>query len=217
MATHVINVERREDEGKGASRRLRRDGKIPAIVYGGDLKPVNIQLDHEKLWLASQNEWFYSSILDLSLNGDVQRVLLRDMQRHPYKQLIMHLDFQRVNENEVLNATVPLHFVNEDVSPAGKAADVAVTHELKEVHIACLPGNLPEFIEVDLAELKAGDIVYLSQIKLPAGVEIPALKLGKEHDVAVVVAKHGREDAVEEAAPEAAEVPATKAAKKDDK
>ena len=189
MATHVINVERREDEGKGASRRLRRDGKVPAIVYGGDLNPVNIQLDHEKLWLAQQNEWFYSSILDLSLNGDVQRVLLRDMQRHPYKQLVMHLDFQRVNENEVLNATVPLHFVNEDVSPAGKAADVAVTHELKEVHIACLPGNLPEFIEVDLAELKAGDIIYLSQIKLPAGVEIPALKLGKDHDDAVVIAK----------------------------
>ena len=119
----------------------------------------------------------------------MQKVLLRDIQRHPYKQLIMHLDFQRVNENEVLNATVPLHFVNEDVSPAGKAADVAVTHELKEVHIACLPGNLPEFIEVDLAELKAGDIVYLSQIKLPAGVEIPALKLGKDHDDAVVIAK----------------------------
>ena len=187
--THEIKVERRQDEGKGASRRLRHAGKIPAIVYGGELKPVSIQLDHEPVWLASQNEWFYSSILDLSLAGDIQKVLLRDIQRHPYKQLIMHLDFQRVNENEVLNATVPLHFVNEDVSPAGKAADVAVTHELKEVHIACLPGNLPEFIEVDLAELKAGDIIYLSQIKLPAGVEIPALKLGKDHDDAVVIAK----------------------------
>ena len=189
MATHEINVERRAVEGKGASRRLRTSGKIPAIVYGGGIDPVAIQLDHEKVWLAQQNEWFYSSILDLSLAGDIQKVLLRDIQRHPYKQLIMHLDFQRVNENEVLNATVPLHFVNEDVSPAGKAADVAVTHELKEVHIACLPGNLPEFIEVDLAELKAGDIIYLSQIKLPAGVEIPALKLGKDHDDAVVIAK----------------------------
>ena len=190
MATeHKLSASGRKDEGKGASRRLRHAGKIPAIVYGGELKPVSIQLDHEPVWLASQNEWFYSSILDLSLNGDIQKVLLRDMQRHPYKQLIMHLDFQRVNENEVLNATVPLHFVNEDVSPAGKAADVAVTHELKEVHIACLPGNLPEFIEVDLAELKAGDIIYLSQIKLPAGVEIPALKLGKDHDDAVVIAK----------------------------
>jgi large subunit ribosomal protein L25 len=192
MATHVINVERREDEGKGASRRLRRDSKIPAIVYGGGLNPVNIQLDHEKVWLASQNEWFYSSILDLSLNGDVQRVLLRDMQRHPYKQQIMHLDFQRVNENEVLRAAVPLHFVNEAISPAGKIAGVVVLHELNEVTVSCLPKDLPESIEVDLSELAVGDVVHLSALKLPAGVEIPELKLGADHDVAVVIAKHAR-------------------------
>jgi large subunit ribosomal protein L25 len=195
MATHVINVERREDEGKGASRRLRRDSKIPAIVYGGGLNPVNIQLDHEKVWLASQNEWFYSSILDLSLNGDVQRVLLRDMQRHPYKQQIMHLDFQRVNENEVLRAAVPLHFVNEAISPAGKIAGVVVLHELNEVTVSCLPKDLPESIEVDLSELAVGDVVHLSAIKLPAGVEIPELKLGADHDVAVVIAKHARVEA----------------------
>ena len=187
--SHEIKVARRDVQGKGASRRLRHAGVIPGIVYGGDLEPVMVEFNHNEIWLAQHNDWFYSSIIGLNLDGDVQKVLLRDIQRHPYKQLIMHLDFQRVNENEVLNATVPLHFVNEDVSPAGKAADVAVTHELKEVHIACLPGNLPEFIEVDLAELKAGDIIYLSQIKLPAGVEIPALKLGKDHDDAVVIAK----------------------------
>ena len=187
--SHEIKVARRDVQGKGASRRLRHAGVVPGIVYGGDLAPVMVEFNHNEIWLAQHNDWFYSSIIGLNLDGDVQKVLLRDIQRHPYKQLIMHLDFQRVNENEVLNATVPLHFVNEDVSPAGKAADVAVTHELKEVHIACLPGNLPEFIEVDLAELKAGDIVYLSQIKLPAGVEIPALKLGKDHDDAVVIAK----------------------------
>ena len=187
--SHEIKVARRDVQGKGASRRLRHAGVIPGIVYGGDLEPVMVEFNHNEIWLAQHNDWFYSSIIGLNLDGSVQKVLLRDIQRHPYKQLIMHLDFQRVNENEVLNATVPLHFVNEDVSPAGKAADVAVTHELKEVHIACLPGNLPEFIEVDLAELKAGDIVYLSQIKLPAGVEIPALKLGKDHDDAVVIAK----------------------------
>ncbi|HET6397700.1 MAG TPA: 50S ribosomal protein L25/general stress protein Ctc [Pseudoxanthomonas sp.] len=192
MATHVINVERREDEGKGASRRLRRGGKVPAIVYGGGLQPVNIQLDHEKLWLAQQNEWFYSSILDLSLNGDVQKVLLRDIQRHPYKQQILHLDFQRVSENEVLRAAVPLHFVNEDKSPAGKAGGVVITHELNEVTVACLPKDLPEAIEVDLSGLSVGDVVHLSNLKLPAGVEIPELKLGKEHDVAVVIAKHAR-------------------------
>ena len=187
--SHEIKVARRDVQGKGASRRLRHAGVIPGIVYGGDLEPVMVEFNHNEIWLAQHNDWFYSSIIGLNLDGSVQKVLLRDIQRHPYKQLIMHLDFQRVNENEVLNATVPLHFVNEDVSPAGKAADVAVTHELKEVHIACLPGNLPEFIEVDLAELKAGDIIYLSQIKLPAGVEVPALKLGKDHDDAVVIAK----------------------------
>ena len=211
MATHVIDVERRGDEGKGASRRLRRDGKIPAIVYGGELNPVNIQLDHEKVWLASQNEWFYSSILDLSLGGDVQQVLLRDVQRHPYKQLIMHLDFQRVSENEILRAAVPLHFVNEDVSPAGKAADVAVTHELKEVHIACLPGNLPEFIEVDLGAMKLGDTVHLSDVKLPKGVEL-AHKIDDEHNPAVAVARHTCQETEAEVAPaaESAEVPAAK-------
>ncbi len=213
--THTINVQRREDEGKGASRRLRRSGNVPAIVYGGDLKPVNIQLNHNDVLLASQHDWFYSSILDLSLNGDVQKVLLRDMQRHPYKQQIMHLDFQRVNENETLRTAVPLHFINEEKSPAGKSAEVVVTHELNEVVVECLPKDLPEFIEIDLADLAVGAVIHLSEIKLPAGVTIPELKLGKEHDVAVVIAKAGKQEEEAEEAP-AAEVPATKA-KKDDK
>lgn len=190
--THEIKVERRENEGQGASRRLRKAGKIPAIVYGGELQPVSIQLNHNEVWLASQNDWFYSSILSLSLNGEKQSVLLRDIQRHPFKQLIMHLDFQRVNDNETLRASVPLHFINEDISPAGKSAEVVVTHELKEVEVSCLPKDLPESIEVDLAELKVGDIIYMSDLKLPKGVEIPELKLGKEHDDAVVIAKLGK-------------------------
>ncbi len=200
MANHVINVERREDEGKGASRRLRRDGKVPAIVYGGDLAPVSIQLDHEKLWLAQQNEWFYSSILDLSLNGDIQPVLLRDLQRHPYKQQIMHLDFQRVTADQVLRAPVPLHFVNGEKSPAGKTAGVVIMHELTEVTVACLPKNLPTAIEVDLTDLAVGAVIHLSALKLPTGVEIPELKLGPDHDVAVVVAKHARGEAEAEPA-----------------
>ena len=215
--THEMKVQRREDEGKGASRRLRHAGTVPAIVYGGELKPVSIQLNHNDVWLASQNDWFYASILDLNLNGDLQKVLLRDLQRHPFKQQIMHLDFQRVNEKETLHVSVPLHFLNEDKSPAGKSTEVVVTHELKDVSIECLPKDLPEFIEVDLAELSVGDIIYLSDLKLPAGVEIPGLKLGKDHDDAVVIAKHGKEE-VEEAAEgaEAAEVPAAKVAKKDE-
>lgn len=196
--SHEIKVARRDVQGKGASRRLRHAGLVPGIVYGGDREPAMVEFNHNEIWLAQQNEWFYSSIIDLNLDGSIYKVLLRDMQRHPYKQLVMHLDFQRVNENEVLNATVPLHFINEETSPAGKTADVLVTHELKEVHIACLPKDLPQSIEVDLASLTAGDIIYLSQLKLPAGVEIPALKLGKDRDDAVVIAK--APSAAEEAA-----------------
>lgn len=196
---HEIKVVQRELQGKGASRRLRGAGQIPAIIYGGDVEPSVIQLNHNEIWLAQQNEWFYSSILDLNLDGKVTKVLLRDMQRHPFKQLILHLDFLRVNENEALTANVPLHFINEDTSPAGKAADVVVTHELKEVTVTCLPKDLPESIDVDLADLKAGDVIYLSDIKLPKGVEIPALAQGKDHDDAIVTAKLGKEEAADEA------------------
>jgi len=199
MSEHSIKATGRKDEGKGASRRLRHAAQIPAIVYGGQSAPKSIQLEHEKTWIASQNEWFYSSILSLDIDGQVERVLLRDMQRHPFKQQIMHLDFQRVSENEALRASVPLHFVNVEKSPAGKAADVVVTHELNEIQVSCLPKDLPEFIEVDLSNLNAGDTVHLSQVKLPQGVEVPELKLGADHDVAVVVARMGR---VEEAAAE---------------
>jgi len=214
--SHLINVEKRNDEGKGASRRLRRAGVVPAIVYGGELKPVSIQLQHRDVWHASQNEWFYSSILDLSLGGDVQKVLLRDMQRHPFKQLVLHLDFQRVNENEAIRVRVPLHFLNQEVSPAGKTSGIVITHEINEVEISCLPRNLPEYIEIDLSELKIDDIIHLSEIKLPEGVEIPELRLGKEHDHAVVVAKEVREEveaAPAEGAEAAAAAPAAPAAK----
>ena len=216
MSEHTIKATSRNVEGKGASRRLRHAASIPAIVYGGKGEPQPIQLDHEKIWLASQNEWFYSSILSLDIEGKVESVLLRDIQRHPYKQIIMHLDFQRVDANQTLRAKVPLHFLNQEKSPAGKDGTVVITHELNEVEVSCLPKDLPAFIELDLSELKVGDIVHLSEMKLPKGIEIPELKLGKEHDVAVVIAKHGR---VEVEAPEeaAAEVPATKAAKKDEK
>ncbi|MCF7221857.1 50S ribosomal protein L25/general stress protein Ctc [Marilutibacter chinensis] len=214
MSEHSLKAVSRSDEGKGASRRLRHAGVIPAIVYGGKSEPKPIQLEHEKTWLASQNEWFYSSIIDLEIDGKSEKVLLRDMQRHPYKQLIMHLDFQRVTAGQALRTRVPLHFINEDKSPAGKAADVVVTHELNEVEISCLPKDLPEFIEIDLADLKLGETIHLSELKLPKGVEIPELKLGKEHDVAVVVARAGRVEVEETPAEEgSADVPAAKAEK----
>ncbi|MBK6375825.1 MAG: 50S ribosomal protein L25/general stress protein Ctc [Xanthomonadales bacterium] len=212
--THQLAVTLRKDEGKGASRRLRRAGNVPAVVYGGGkLDPVSIQIAHKDVYMASQNEWFYSAIIDLSLGGDVQKVLLRDMQRHPFKQQILHLDFLRINEDEAIRVRVPLHFINQESSPAGKTGGAIIMHEMTEVEISCLPKDLPEFIEVDLAELKVDDIIHLSGLKLPKGTEIVELKLGKEHDIAVVIAKLGR---VEVEATEAAEGTAAAGEKKAD-
>ena len=215
MSDQTIKATGRNVEGKGASRRLRRAASIPAIVYGGKSAPLPIQLDHEKIWLASQHEWFYSSILNLDIDGKTESVLLRDMQRHPFRQLILHLDFQRVDANQTLRAHVPLHLINAETSPAGKISGVVIMHELTQVEVSCLPKDLPASIEVDIADLEVGGIVHLSQVKLPEGVEIPSLKLGKEHDVAVVVAKHGRVEEEEVAEPEALVVPTTKPEKKD--
>lgn len=220
--THEIAVERRNDEGKGASRRLRRTGKVPAIVYGGALDPVSIQIEHKDAWAASQNEWFYSAIFDLSLDGDKQKVLLRDMQRHPFKQQLLHMDFQRISENEIIRVRVPIHFLNQEKSPAGKTSGVVVMRELTDIEISCLPKDLPEFIAIDLGELAIGDIIHLSQVTLPEGVDIPQLRLGKEHDIAVVVARMAREEVEPEAAEgeegaEPAAAPAAEAAKEEKK
>jgi len=211
MATiHEIPAETRKDEGKGASRRLRTSGKVPAIVYGSSDAPASIQLEHNTVWLASQNEWFYSSILDLKLDGKAQKVLLRDLQRHPFKAQLLHLDFQRVDENKAIRIRVPLHFLNQEKSPAGKMAGILISHAMTDVEISCLPKDLPENIQVDLSELKVGDIVHLSALKLPNGVEIPELRLGKEHDSAVVTAQEIKQEV--EVAPVAAEGEAAAAA-----
>jgi large subunit ribosomal protein L25 len=206
MATqHEIKATLRTDAGKGASRRLRRTGQVPAVVYGGHAEPISIEIYHNTVWLASDHEWFYSSVLDLVVDGQMQKVILRDLQRHPVKPQIMHIDFLRVSADEVIRVRVPLHFLNQDVSPAGKAGGVVITHEVNEIEVACLPADLPEFIEVDLSDLKAGDTVHLSEVKLPSGVEVPELKLGKEHDVAVVIARLSK---VAEAEADAAAAPA---------
>ncbi len=212
--THKLSATARGDQGKGASRRLRRLGRLPAVVYGGHQEPASIDMHHNDVFLASANEWFYSSLIELDIDGKTERVLLRDMQRHPFKPVILHLDFLRVSENEALRARVPLHFLNQDISPAGKSASVVIHHDMTELEVSCLPKDLPEFIAVDLANLALGDIVHLSELVLPAGVEVPALKLGKEHDVAVVSAKHTRTEVEEEGAEAAAgaEVPAAKQA-----
>ncbi|HXP02368.1 MAG TPA: 50S ribosomal protein L25/general stress protein Ctc [Luteibacter sp.] len=216
MATnHQLTATSRKIEGKGASRRLRLAGYVPGIVYGAGDAPQAIQVLHNDVLLGSRFESFYSSVIDLTVDGKKQKVLIKDWQKHPFKQLMLHMDFLRVNENEVLKVAVPVHFLNQEKSPAGKTAGLVISHNLTEVTVSCLPKDLPEFIELDLAKLSAGDIVHLSDLKLPAGVEIPELGLGKEHDVAVVTVASVQEEVDPEPAagvevPAAEEKPADK-------
>lgn len=198
MATiHEITAERRADQGKGASRRLRRAGKVPAVVYGAGQAAENIQFDHLRLSLAARNDWFSSAILDLLVDGNRQKVLLRDVQRHPVKPQLLHLDFLRIDESKPVRVYVSIRSLNQEKSPAGKTSGVVVSHNITEVEVSCLPKDLPEYIDLDLGELKLGDVVHLSDLKLPSGVEIPELKLGKEYDHTVVSAQAVREEAEE--------------------
>jgi large subunit ribosomal protein L25 len=160
----------RASEGRGASRRLRRTGKAPGIVYGGTDAPTSIELDHNALIHALRNEAFHSSILTMKLNGGSTQVLLRDVQMHPFRHEVLHIDFQRIDANRRIHMKVPLHFVNEDVSPAVKEQGAVVSHVMTEIDIACLPKDLPEFIEVDLSALDTGHSLHVSGVKLPAGV-----------------------------------------------
>ena len=214
VKTHEIKAQSRKDEGKGASRRLRHASFVPAVVYGANQPPQSIQIEHNTILLAAKHEWFFSSVLDLNVDGNVQKVLVRDWQKHPFKQLMMHMDFLRINENEVVRVNVPLHFLNQEKSQAGKTSGVVISHNLTEVEVSCLPRHLPEFIELDLGELKEGDIIHLSQLTLPANVELPALLLGETHDIAVVTVNHVKESAadVAEDAAALAEAEAAKAA-----
>jgi large subunit ribosomal protein L25 len=192
--TETIIAELREDVGKGASRRLRREGKVPAVIYGGQKDPVTLAVQQEQLLHATENEAFYSSVLDLKVaKNKPQQVVVRDMHRHPFRPLIMHIDFMRVSAEQVLKISVPLHFVGEEESPAGKASGVVIQHQVTEVEISALPKDLPEFLTVDLSEMDAGDSVMLTDIPLPEGVEIPALALDDELSVLVASAVHVKE------------------------
>ncbi|MFJ3059054.1 50S ribosomal protein L25/general stress protein Ctc [Herbaspirillum sp. NPDC087042] len=160
----------RNEQGTGASRRLRRAGQTPGIVYGGTAAPLNIAVDHNALYHALKKETFHSSILDLEIDGKVEQVLLRDFQVHAFKQLVLHVDFQRVDASQKLHTKVPLHFVNADVSPAVKLHAGIISHVAAELDVTCLPKNLPEFIEVDLSKLDVGQSIHLADLKLPNGV-----------------------------------------------
>ncbi len=160
----------RKEQGTGASRRLRNAGQTPGIVYGGSDAPVNISLDHNALYHALKKETFHSSILDLEIDGSVQKVLLRDFQVHAYKQLVLHADFQRVDAKQAIHVKVPLHFINADVAPAVKLSGAIISHVIADLDITCLPADLPEFVEVDLTNIEVGHSIHLADLKLPKGV-----------------------------------------------
>jgi large subunit ribosomal protein L25 len=178
MENFEIVAAPRDDKGKGASRRLRRTGYVPGILYGSDKDPVSIQLEHNDVLKHTELEAFYSHILTLKLPSGSERVVLKDMQRHPYKAQVMHMDFLRVRENEVLTMRVPLHFINEEKCVGVKDHGGVVSHLMTELEILCLPRDLPEYIEVDILALDVGDSLHLSDLKVPEGVEIAALASG---------------------------------------
>ncbi|HGG59434.1 MAG TPA: 50S ribosomal protein L25/general stress protein Ctc [Gammaproteobacteria bacterium] len=188
---YVLHAEARAEQGKGASRRLRREGKLPAIVYGGGKEPKAITLKHNEISRHLQDEAFYSQILKLDIDGATEPVVLRDLQRHPSRPLILHVDLQRILADEAIRVSVPLHFINEDTCVGVKAHGGSISHVLNEVEVQCLPGDLPEYIEVDLEKVDVGESIHLSDIDLPEGLTLIELALGEEHDQ-VVVAVHAK-------------------------
>lgn len=180
---------KRVEQGTGASRRLRRAGQLPGIIYGADQDPTPVTLDHNELYHLMRREAFHSSVLSANLDGKKEPVVLRDAQWHPFKQLVLHVDFQRVSATEKLHLKVPLHFVNGELSPAVKLGGDMISHVLNEIDIACLPKDLPEFIEVDLKDLESDQSIHVSDLKLPAGVEI--VHHGEGDPVVATVLKTG--------------------------
>jgi large subunit ribosomal protein L25 len=197
----------RSAQGSSASRRLRRANKVPGILYGGSVTPTSIELDHNPLYHSLRVEAFHSSILDMELDGQPERVLLRDVQWHAYKPQVLHIDFQRVTADTRIHKKVPLHFVNQDVSPAVKLSAAIVSHVLTELDVICLASNLPEFIEVDLSGLTTGHPLHLSSVTLPEGVK-PVIHGNPDPVLVTAVAK-----VEEEVAPAAAAAPAAAPAK----
>ena len=183
----TISATSRADSGKGASRRLRRlESKVPAIVYGADKPAQQISVEFKDLVKALENEAFYSHILTLDLDGTAEQVVLKDLQRHPSKSVPMHADFLRVDTTHKLHMNVPLHFINEEKCVGVKQHGGTIAHQISEVEVVCLAKDLPEFIEVDLAAADIGTVIHLTDLSLPAGVELKALQLGEDHDLPVV-------------------------------
>jgi large subunit ribosomal protein L25 len=186
-----INATKRDAKGTGASRRLRRAGAVPGVIYGGGKDAIAIELNYKELFLQFRHEAFHASILNLNLDGKKENVLLRDFQMHPVRNTIQHIDFQRVSETEKIHVKVPFHFINADVAPGVKLGGGIVAHILTEADVSCLAKNLPEFIEVDLAKLESGQSIHLSEIKLPSGVEFVQLAHGDDAAVASIAKTRG--------------------------
>lgn len=183
--TFELHAEKRADIGKGASRRLRHAGKLPAIIYGAGSTPESITLLHKDVKKATENEAFFSHILNIHIDGKVHNAVVKDMQRHPYKPIIMHMDLLRINMNEVMTMNVPLHFIGEDDAPGVKDGGT-VSHLLNSVEISCLPSKLPEYIAVNISDLALNHIVHLSDLVLPEGVTLTELEGEEKNDLPVV-------------------------------
>ena len=188
----------REDQGKGASRRLRHQGKVPAIIYGAGRPPRALVFDHNRVLLKLENESFYSSILNIKVGEKSQAAILKDVQRHPARPQVMHMDFQRIVEDEEIKMLVPIHFDGEDVAPGVKEGGGKVSHLITELEIVCLPKHLPEYLEIDVSELELDAMLKMSDIKLPEGVSVPALAQGEEADRPVVSIHIIKEVVIEE-------------------
>ena len=213
-----IKAEPRSVQGTGASRRLRRESKVPGILYGAGKDAQPIQLDHKELFFKLKMEAFHASILDMAIGSEKAQVLLRDYQMHPFKQQILHADFQRVAADRKIHMKVPLHFVNQEIAPGVKVAGGIVQHVQVDLDISCLPKDLPEFIEVDLSQLQAGHSLHISGLKMPAGVESVALSKGDDLTVATIIIPRAvaAEEETAVAAPSAADIPTTAQKAKED-
>ena len=203
----TVNAESRSDVGKGASRRLRRTNKVPGVIYGAGKDSVLLALDHDDLVHHLSQEAFYSHILTVTVDGKAEKAVLKDLQRHPAKPKLLHVDFLRVGASDIIHMHVPLHFVGQDVAPGVKAGGL-VTHSMTAVDIACKAADLPEFLTVDMSAMEMGDILHLSDIALPKGVQIPALVQGADHDLPVASIHAPKGAATEEAASEEESKPA---------
>ncbi len=200
----TLNAKGREDTGKGASRRLRRlAGEIPAIIYGGKKAPAQISLAHKDVMKALENEGFYSQVVSLDVDGKAEDVIIKDIQRHPAKAIVLHMDFLRVSKTTKLTTKIPLHFINEDTCVGVKLGGGLIAHSMTELDIQCLPKDLPEYLEVDMAEIELGQTVHISDIKLPKGVESVALSQGEDHDLPVATVNKPKAAVEEEPADEA--------------